>query len=202
MKNYTGKTLEELLISAASDKNVTVEELTYFVTEEKKGLFGFGSFVKADVYCINDVKEFIFEYLGTFFTGVNLGIEIEIFQEKETFKIILNAENNAILIGKAGQTLASINNVVRSATNAKFKKRFTILVDINNYKETRYEKVVAIAKRVSKTVQRTKVSAALDPMPNDERKVVHQALSTYPNISTKSQGEGPKRHLTIVYTKD
>jgi spoIIIJ-associated protein len=38
MKNYTGKTLEEALQAAAADKNVPVEELTYFVTEEKKGL--------------------------------------------------------------------------------------------------------------------------------------------------------------------
>ena len=202
MKNYTAKSLEELLINAANDKNVTVEELTYFVTAEKKGLFGFGALVEADVYCLNDVKEFIFDYLGNFFTGIQLDIEIEISLEKEAFKVMLNAENNAILIGKSGQTLQSINNVVRSAANATFKKRFTILVDINNYKETRYEKVVILAKRIAKTVQRTKISASLDPMPNDERKVIHQALTTIPNISTKSEGEGPNRHLTIVYTKD
>ena len=202
MKNYTAKSLEELLDNAAIDKNVSVDKLNYMITNEKKGIFGFGNSVSADVYCLDDVKEFIFEYLGNFFTGVDLDIEIEISEIKDGFKILLNAENNAILIGKNGQTLQAMNNVLKSATNAKFKKRISVLIDINNYKEKRYEKVVLLAKRIAKTVQKTKVSASLDPMPNDERKVVHQALTSFDNISTKSEGEGINRHLTIVFVND
>lgn len=202
MKSYTAKTLEDLLKNAASDKSVAVEELTYFVTEEKKGILGIGQSVTADVYCLNDVKEFLFDYLGNFFMNLGLETEMEIFQQKDTFKIVLNAENNAILIGKNGQTLQAINNVVRSATNSVFKRRFQIMVDINGYKDSRYEKITAMAKRIAKTVQRTKVTASLDPMPNDERKVIHQALSDMPHIKTESEGEGANRHLKIMYVKN
>ncbi len=202
MKSYTAKNIEELLKNVATEKNVEIEELTYFITDEKKGLFGLGNSITADVYCLNDVKEFIFEYLGTFFTNLNLEMEIEIVQENDTFKVMLNTENNAILIGKNGQTLQSINTVVRNATNSIFKHRFQILVDINNYKESRYEKLTAMAKRIAKTVQRTKVSATLDPMPNDERKVIHQVLTNYTNIKTESEGEGKDRHLKIVYSQE
>ena len=202
MKSYTAKTLEDLLKNAAEEKGVTQEELTYYITEEKKGLLGIGSSVTADVYCLNDVKEFLFDYLGTFFTNLNLEIEIEIFQQADAFKVMLNAENNAILIGKNGQTLQAINTVVKSAANSMFKRRFQILVDINNYKESRYEKIKSMAKRIAKTVQRTKVTATLDPMPNDERKVIHQALTDMPHIKTESEGEGNGRHLKIMYDKD
>lgn len=202
MKNYTAKTLDELLSNVATEKGVKVEELTYFVTDEKKGLLGIGNSVSADVYCLDDVKEFIFEYLGEFFTGIGQNIEIEIIQNGDAFKVMLNAENNAIIIGKSGQTLQAINNVVRSATNSEFKRRFNILVDINNYKESRYEKVTSLARRIAKTVQRTKVDASLDPMPNDERKVVHQALSNMTHIATQSEGEGHARHLKILYKED
>lgn len=202
MKSYTAKTLEDLLKNAASDKGVAVEELTYFVTEEKKGILGIGQSVTADVYCLNDVKEFLFDYLGNFFMNLGLETEMEIFQQKDAFKIVLNAENNAILIGKNGQTLQSINNVVRSATSSVFKRRFQIMVDINGYKDSRYEKITAMAKRIAKTVQRTKVTASLDPMPNDERKVIHQALSDMPHIKTESEGEGANRHLKIMYVKN
>ena len=201
MKSYTAKTLDELLKNVAVEKNVTVDELSYYITEEKKGIFGLGSSITADVYCLNDVKEFIFDYLGTFFTNLNQEIEIEIFQQADTFKAMLNAENNAVLIGKNGQTLQAINTVVKSATNSVFKRRFQIFVDINNYKESRYEKLTAMAKRIAKTVQRTKVSATLDPMPNDERKAIHQALTDIPNIRTESEGEGSSRHLKILYDK-
>lgn len=199
MKKYTAKTLEELLNHAARDKGVEVSELTHFITEEKKGILGIGTSVTAEVYCMNDVKEFVFNYLGEFFTELNQEIEIEILQQPEGFKVMLNAENNAILIGKNGQTLQAINTVVKSAVNSTFKKRFHILVDINNYKLDRYAKVKSIARRVAKTVQKSKVTATLDPMPNDERKVIHQYLSEMPNIKTESEGDRQARHLKIMY---
>lgn len=202
MEKFTAKTLEDLLKKAAEEKGVAAEELVYFVTEEKKGILGLGSSVTAEVYCLDDVKEFIFDYLGEFFTGIGVDIEIEIIREDDSFKVMLDAENNAILIGKNGQTLQAVNNVVRAAANAEFKRRFRILIDINGYKESRYEKVKALARRVAKTVQRTKVDASLDPMPNDERKVIHQALSDMPHIVTQSEGEGSARHLKIMYKED
>jgi spoIIIJ-associated protein len=115
---------------------------------------------------------------------------------------MLNAENNAILIGKNGQTLTAINTVVRAAVNSSFKRRFNVMVDINNYKVDRYDKVMQIASRVARTVQRTKISATLDPMPNDERKVVHQFLSEMKNIRTESEGEGINRRLKIIFDRN
>ena len=68
MKKYTGKTLNDVLNSAAKEKGVSVEELTYFVTEEKQGFLGIGASVTAEVYASCDVKEFLFNYIGEFFT--------------------------------------------------------------------------------------------------------------------------------------
>lgn len=199
MNKYTAKTLDELLKNAANDKHVEASELTYFIIEEKKGILGIGTSVTAEVYCMNDVKEFIFNYLGEFFTELNHEIEVEIVQRNDGFKVMLNAENNAILIGKNGQTLQSINTVVRGAVNSTFKKRIPVLIDINNYKVDRYAKVKAMAKRIARTVQKTKVDAVLDPMPNDERKVIHQFLTEMDHIKTESEGEGSHRHLKIMY---
>lgn len=202
MKKYTAKTLDDLLKQAANDKNVAVSDLTYFVLEEKKGILGIGTSVTAEAYCLNDVKEFIFNYLGEFFTELNQEIEIEIIPQAEGFKVMLNADNNAILIGKNGQTLQSINTVVRSAVNGTFKKCFNVLVDINNYKQDRYAKVKSMARRIARTVQKTKVEAVLDPMPNDERKVIHQFLGEMDHIKTESEGEGIHRHLKIMYDEN
>lgn len=199
MNTYTAKSLDDLLLLAAKEKGVEVSELTHHILEEKKGILGIGSSVTAEVYCLNDVKEFLFDYLGTFFMNIDQEIEIEILPDSRGFKVMLNSENNAILIGKNGQTLHSINTVVRSAVNSKFKHRFNILVDINNYKVDRYAKVKSIAKRVAISVQKSKVAASLDPMPNDERKVIHQYLSEFNNIRTESEGEGNQRHLKIHY---
>lgn len=202
MKNYTGKTLEELLETAANEKNCTVEELKYFITDEKKGLLGLGSSVSADVYCMDDVKEFLFDYLGNFFVEIDQDLEAAIEEKDGSFIVRLNTDNNAILIGKMGKTLSAFNTVVRGAVNSEFKSRIDVLVDVNRYKEERYSKVAHLARRVAKQVQRSQVDASLDPMPNDERKAVHKALSNWHNIRTESEGDGPNRHICIRYVPD
>lgn len=199
MTNYTAKTIEEILETAAQDKGVSKEELFYNITEEKKGLLGIGNTLSADVFCMDDVKEFLFDYLGDFFTGIEQDIEVAIEETDSGFIVNLNADNNAVLIGKAGKTLAAFNTVVRGAVNAEFKKRIDVLIDINHYKEEKYSKLRSMAKRIAKQVQRSHVDAELDPMPNDERKIIHQTLNDWRNIRTESEGEGSRRHVCIRY---
>ena len=170
MRRYTGKTVDEVLKNIAKEQDCKVEDITYEVIEEKKHLLGLLSSVTIEAYTQKDVKEFIFDYLGTYFTELNQEVSIEI--------------------------------ILRAAVNNTFHKRFNVLVDVGNYKEDRYRKVKRIAQRVAREVRKSHVDAALDPMPNDERKVIHQFLSGMPNIKTESEGEGAHRHLVIKYVSN
>ena len=205
MKNYTGKTLDEILDNIASNQNCSKEDIVYNVLEEKKGILGLGSTVSIEAYTPQDIKEFIFDYLGQYFTELNQGVSIEIIIEKQKeedanlYRVVLDAENNAIIIGKNGQTLRAISNVLKAAVNATFKRRINVVVDVNHYKESRYKKIKGIAHRVAREVVKSHVDAELDPMPNDERKVIHQFLQDFKGVTTVSIGEGPKRHLVIKY---
>ena len=207
MKQYTGKTLDEVLKNIAEADDCTLEEITYTVTEEKKGILGLGSSVTVEAYTPRDIKDFIFDYLGNYFTELNLGVSIEIIEEKgqdntPLYRVVLDAENNAIIIGKAGQTLRAISLVLKAAVNSTFHKRINVIVDVNHYKEDRYKKVKAIARRVAREVVKSHVYAELDPMPNDERKVIHQYLQDFKGVTTVSIGEGSKRHLVIKYVNE
>lgn len=91
---------------------------------------------------------------------------------------------------------------MRSAASGEFKRRVRVLIDINGYKEEKYEKVCALAKRIARTVQRSRTDAVLDPMPADERKAIHNCLSDMNYVSTVSEGEGSERRLKIVYNPD
>lgn len=202
MKTYTGKNLDEVLNQAAEEKGVSVSELTYKVIEESSGFLGIGSKVTITAYCKNDISEFMKEYLQNYFDGIHMEAEIQIEMDGEYFHINLNTENNAILIGKNGQTLQAMNTVLKSAVSSEFKRRVGVLIDINGYKEEKYQKVCSLAQRVAKTVQRTKTTAVLDPMPADERKAIHNYLSNMKYISTVSEGEGNQRRLKIVYNEE
>ena len=205
MKKYTARTLDEVLNSIAAEQGCKVEDITYNVLEEEKGgIFGLHKSITIEAFTSKDVKEFIFDYLGAYFTELNLGVAIEIIVDdsKENdllYRVILDAENNAIIIGKNGQTLRAISTVLKAAVNATFKKRINVVIDVNHYKEDRYKKVKAIARREALNVAKTHVDCELDPMPNDERKVIHQYLQDFKNVTTVSVGEGAKRHLCIKY---
>ena len=138
MNYYTEKNIDDALASAAAEKGCELSDLKYFVKEEKKGLLGIGASVTIGAYTVEDVKEFLFDYLGNFFVGIDQDIEVSIEDKVDSFVVRLNAENNAILIGKMGKTLAAFNTVVRSALNSEFKTRIDVLIDVNNYKGERY----------------------------------------------------------------
>lgn len=205
MKQYTGKSVDEILENIASSQQCAKEDVVYNVLEEKKHLLGIGNTILVEAFTPLDVKEFIFEYLGAYFTELNQGVAIEIIIEKtkdesaNLYRVILDAENNAIIIGKNGQTLRAISNVLKAATNATFKKHINLIIDVNHYKEDRYRKVKGIASKVAREVVKSHVDAELDPMPNDERKVIHQYLQDFKGVTTVSIGEGAKRHLVIKY---
>ena len=202
VKVYTGKNLDDLLKSVAAEKGVVVEELTYTVKEEKAGFLGIGGKVEAEVYCSKDIEAFLKAYLERFFENIEMQAEVTVENDDGFYRIQINAENNAVLIGKNGTALQSLNTIVKAAASSEFRKRVGVLIDINGYKQEKYHKVCALAMRVAKDVRRTKTDAILDPMPADERKAIHNHLADMDCITTESEGEGNHRRLKIMYTPD
>ena len=199
MNTYTAKTLEEALKLASEKEGCTIDELNYQVVEEKKGLFS--KKVVIETYGIIDVITFSKEYLLTIISNYDLeGTVVEKF-ENGIIHLTIDTNHNSILIGKNGKTLQALNDVCRYAVAAKFKKHYRILLDINSYKNEKYAKLTRIAKRVAKEVLNTKATVHLDPMPADERRIVHNALTKFKNISTQSEGTGNRRHIVISYSE-
>ncbi|MDH6366823.1 MULTISPECIES: R3H domain-containing nucleic acid-binding protein [Breznakia] len=203
MKTYTGKSIDEILETIATQEDVDIEDITYKILEEKAGFLGVGKEITVEAFTKRDILDFVYDYILQFFDNMEMEIELSVEEEDDNFyKATINARNNAILIGKNGQTLQAMNTVLKAAVSGTFKKRISTLVDINGYKEERYRKVVSIATRVAKSVQQTKTDAVLDPMPNDERKAIHNHLSTFDHITTVSEGDGNQRRLKICYSED
>ncbi|MBE6103716.1 MAG: KH domain-containing protein, partial [Erysipelotrichaceae bacterium] len=110
MKKYEAKNLDEALKAAAADKHVKIEDLKYYVLEEKPGgLFGIGSKAIIEAYTFNDVRDFIESYLKQYFDNIGMNVELIVNKlDDNSFNVIVNANNNAILIGKNGQTLEAM----------------------------------------------------------------------------------------------
>lgn len=198
---FTAKTLDEAIEAALAAKQCAREELVYTVVEEKAGFLGLGRTTVIEAWGPGDVADFIHDYIQTYFDNAHMDGVCQVERDDQGFyRVQVDTRCNAVLIGKQGRSLQDFTRLVREAASTAFKQRVRLMMDVNGYKEERYKKVVKMAVRVAKDVRRTKVSATLDPMPADERKAVHDALSDMASISTKSEGEGLDRRLHILYT--
>lgn len=198
MKQYSAKTVEEAVALASEELGVSQDDLVFKVVEEKKSLFGKKACI--EVFEFSDVVEYAQEYVKGVIESLGIGgVKTNASLEDDIIRIEIDSDHNPILIGKNGVTLQALNEIARLAVSGKFRRRYRILLDIGDYKDGKYSRVAAIARRTAKEVQKTKQDATLDPMPSDERRIVHNALSNFSHIKTESSGEGRRRAVTIKY---
>ncbi len=122
-------------------------------------------------------------------------------QVRSTSPLTLNIhginENLGLLIGRRGETLASLQLLVNLIVSHRTRHRMRIIVDAENYRERREENLRSLALRVAQQVRNYRRSIALEAMPPHERRIVHIALSDSKDISTESIGEGEERRVVI-----
>jgi spoIIIJ-associated protein len=197
---YEGKTLEEVKEEAFADLKVTDKEVLY-KSEEKKGkLFKAGSIV-LKVATIKDIADFIKENLKELINNMGIEVQLESNIRDEQINIKMYSDNNNILIGKNGQTLNAIQKVLRQQVYNQIGKYPYILLDVENYKEKKMGNLERMAKRTAKEVLKSHVDVTLDDMNSYERRIVHNALTKFKNLSTASEGEEPHRHIVIRYVE-
>jgi spoIIIJ-associated protein len=107
-------------------------------------------------------------------------------------------ENLGILIGRHGETLASIQYLIRLMINQRIHRWTNIIVDVDGYKARRAEQLAHMATRMAEQVIQTGRSVALEPMPANERRLVHIALRNHPQVYTESIGEADRRKVQIL----
>ena len=112
--------------------------------------------------------------------------------------IDITGEDSGLLIGRRGETLRALQFLVSLAVrNGLDNEPVRVLLDVERYRERRYNSLNELALRVADKVASTGRAISLEPMPAAERRVVHMALSEHPRVSTESSGIGESRQVTI-----
>jgi len=113
---------------------------------------------------------------------------------------VLDVEGDdlGLLIGRRGQTLASLQYLVNLIVSKQTNRRVAFAVDVDGYRRRREEALVGLAKRTASRVRTTGRSVTLEPMPPNERRIVHLALQDDPAVVTVSIGEGEARKVAIT----
>lgn len=123
--------------------------------------------------------------------------------EGSTIKLDGKVDENdtGIAIGKGGATLEAIELLIRKSIDSR-ANNLRVNVDINNYKKRRDEKIRELAADTARKVQRSGKSWNLKYMNSYERRLAHEEIGKFPNVSSHSEGQEPKRYVVVSYVND
>ena len=200
----TGQNVKEAVESALAQLQTTEDRTDISIIDEgKKGFFGiFGSrpaVVKVTVKIdpIEEARKFLKDVCEKM--GAPISIDVE--ESGKQVKFTLSGEKIALLIGKRGQTLNSLQYLTQLVINRFSNHYLIVLLDAEDYRERRNETLVQLASRLAQKAIQTGREVTLEPMPSYERKVIHTALMGNKRIKTYSSGEDPHRHIVITPSK-
>lgn len=144
------------------------------------------------------VRDFVLNIVN----NLDMEAQVDVNQEKNVVKVNITGKDAAILIGRRGETLDSIQFLAGLALN-KVKKdsHFKVLIDIENYRAKREESLIRYANKVAREVAKTRKAKKLDYMNPYERRIVHSTLQNDKFVKTHSEGVDPYRRLVIEYKK-
>jgi spoIIIJ-associated protein len=132
--------------------------------------------------------------------GLPASVEVRILDD-ETLELAVDATDPStlgILVGPRGATLAAIQEVTRTAVQAKCPSRTDrILVDVARYRERRAKALSEFTATLAAEVIATGEERRLEPMSPADRKVVHDAATDIDGVATRSEGEDPQRFVVI-----
>jgi len=109
----------------------------------------------------------------------------------------ITGEDLGLLIGRRGLTMASLQYLLNLSVNRKFRSSAPFQIDVEGYRRRREDWLRDLAFRMAERVRSTGRSITLEPMPPNERRIVHLALSEDPTVATASVGEGERRKVAI-----
>jgi len=110
----------------------------------------------------------------------------------------VSGRNVNVLIGRRGDTLSSLQYITRLIASRQLQRRANIIVDVGDYKSRRSDKLKKLAHRMADQAVERGQTISLEPMPPNERRIIHLELRGRDDVETESTGEGSARKVTIV----
>lgn len=205
----SARTVDEAVQTALEQLGVDEDRVEVVVMKKgRSGVLGVGSEeAKIKVRLLNgpdekdDVVAIAREVLETLIKSMGISASVSVTREVgDESPVILDIEGDdlGILIGRRGQTMASLQYIVRLIVAGKLKTWVPINVDVAGYKKRRYESLRTLALRLAEQVEKSRRLITLEPMPADERRIIHLALADHPYVATQSTGEGEGRKVAIL----
>lgn len=207
----SAKSEEEAVDLALAELGLSRSEVEVVVVKKGRGgLFGLGSeevrvrvtplglFSNEDVDVGGMAKEVLENLLSLVEISASVNLGAKGSGDEAVISLDIEGEDLGILIGRRGETLSSLQYLVNLIVSRRLKSRAGVVVDVEGYRQRRYESLRLLARRLADQVRSTGSSLTLEPMTAGERRIIHLELRDDPYVTTQSIGEGEARKVAIL----
>jgi spoIIIJ-associated protein len=104
----------------------------------------------------------------------------------------------SILIGRQTETLNALQYITTLIVGKELGRSVSLIVDVEGYRQRREQQLRQLARRMADQAVKTGRRQVLEPMPANERRIIHIELREIPEVETESVGEEPRRKVTIL----
>ena len=202
----TAKTADEAIEIALKELDVERQDVEIdVVSHGKAGILGIGAEpAKVRVTVLeepSDVVTVATEVLEDIvaLTGADVTVNLRhAFREDVGGPVFdVDGDDAGLLIGRRGETLRSLQFLTTFIASRIMEERVSIFVDVAGYQERRYDSLRSLAQKVARRVSSSGRPITLEPMPPNERRIVHLALADNPDVETGSTGSGEGRRIVV-----
>ena len=125
-------------------------------------------------------------------------LEPEDSSDRVSILVEIFGDDLSILIGKQAETLNALQYITRLIVGKEVGHGVSLVVDVEGYRARREQNLRQLARRMASQAVKTGRRQMLEPMPANERRIIHLELRDNKEVSTASVGEEPRRKVTII----
>jgi spoIIIJ-associated protein len=124
----------------------------------------------------------------------------EVDEERGTRAILVDVSGKdlSVLIGKRSETLNALQYISRLIVSKELGENVTLVIDVEGYRARRERQLRQLAHRMAEQAIKTGRKQILEPMPPNERRIIHMELRDDAHVTTESFGEEPHRKVSII----
>jgi spoIIIJ-associated protein len=200
----TAATVEQAIEKAEVQLGLSRDQFEVEVIKEgKSGILGVGG--REAVIRVNpvtlpekDAVKGVTEILDTLLGLLDVLGKVEVLSDELPLALDIKGDDLGILIGRRGQTLASLEYITKLVVVGRLKAWLPLTVDVEGYKKRRRDSLQRLALYLAEQVKSRRSAITMEPMPANERRIVHLTLADDPDVTTQSIGEGDNRKVVIL----
>jgi spoIIIJ-associated protein len=200
----TAGTVEQAIEKAEAQLGLSRDQFKVEVVREgRSGILGVGGReavirVSSTTSTEEDVAGRVTEVLDTLLGLMGVQGKVEVSSGELPLALNVNGDDLGILIGRRGQTLAALEYVTKLIVVQRLKTWVPLTIDVGGYKKHRRDSLQKLALYLAEQVKSRRRAMPMEPMPADERRIIHLALADHPDVTTQSIGEGENRKVVIL----